>query len=157
MKLLNKWKKATDCVRDVMSANVITVDADSFIAAAALRMRDHNVGAIPVVGTDGKLTGILTDRDIALRVVAEGLNPDTTTVQSVMTPDVTWCHADLPLDAAVKLMEEGSVRRIVVVDLMHKPLSIVSTDDLALRANDLIGHVLAKIAQNAQIAEGLRA
>lgn len=157
MKLLKKWKKATDCVSDVMSASVVTVGDESFVVAAALKMRDHNIGAVPVVSADGKLTGIFTDRDIALRVVAAGFNPDTTMIKSVMTSDVTWCHADLPLDSAVKLMEDASVRRIVVVDLMRKPLSIVSTDDLALRANDLIGHVLAKIAQNAQIAEGLRA
>lgn len=156
MKFFKKWEGPSDCVRDVMSANVIKVTEDCSVTVVAEKMAQFNIGSIPVVTSQGTLSGLLTDRDIALRVVAKKLNPESTLAKEVMTTAVASCSEYLPLDAAVKLMEERNVRRLVVVDAQDKPLSIISTDDLALRAKDLTGNVLAKIAQNAQISEGLR-
>lgn len=157
MNFLKIWKKPHDCVRDVMSASVVNVTEDCSITTVAEKMAHFNIGSVPVITNEGTLAGFLTDRDIALRVVAKKLDSDHTQAKDVMTKDVTVCSEHLPLTAAVKLMEERSVRRLVVVDKKNKPLSIISIDDLALRANDWTGHVLAKIAQNAQISEALRA
>ena len=117
-------------VKDVMTANPVTVTSDASAADAAAQMRDSDTGAILVV--DGKeLRGIVTDRDIVVRAVAEGRDPSATKVADISSSDVQALEPDQPVTEAIEIMRERAVRRVPVVD-GGKPVGIVSIGDLAL-------------------------
>ena len=117
-------------IRDVMTENPEVVSCDTTVADAAKRMRDKDFGG--VLCTEGdQLKGFLTDRDIALRVVAEGKDPSSTTVEDVATTDLHTLSPDDSVEDAIKLVREHNVRRVPVVE-GAKPVGIVSIGDLAL-------------------------
>src|SRR3954469_22494051 len=100
---------------EVMTRNVVTVRPDAMIREAAQMMDDLNVGALPVC--DGRrLVGIITDRDITVRATADGMRPDATPVQAVMTDDVCWCFEDDNVAAVERAMARRQIRRMPVVD-----------------------------------------
>ena len=105
---------ATPALRDVMSGPVITIDPDASAADAARLMRDEDTGDV-VVATGDELQGIVTDRDLAVRLVAEDLDPQTA-VREVCTTDPITVDADESITAAASLMKEYSVRRLPVRD-----------------------------------------
>jgi CBS domain-containing protein len=113
-----------------MTADPRTVETSATVADAAREMRDGDVGAVVVVD-DGKVAGIITDRDIAVRVVAEGLDPDATGVGEVGTMDPVTLTVDQTVDDAIRLVREQDVRRIIVVQ-DGRPAGIVSLGDLAI-------------------------
>jgi CBS domain-containing protein len=98
-------------------------------------MKDENVGSIPVVEEKGsnKLVGIVTDRDLAIQVVATLCDPRTTTVAEVMTQQLVTCHADDDLQVAMDAMAQHQLRRLPVVDSDYKILGIISQADIATR------------------------
>jgi CBS domain-containing protein len=100
---------------------------------AAQLMKTENVGPIPVVSDEQtkKLVGIVTDRDLALNVVAEGRDPKSTKVSEVMTTGVTACRADDDLEKATAAMEEQQVRRIPIVDENDRIVGIIAQADVA--------------------------
>ena len=104
---------------------------------AAQLMKSEDVGPIPVVNDkqSRKLEGIVTDRDLALKVVAEGLDPKTTKIEEVMTTGVNTCRADDDLNDAVQLMEENHVRRIPIVDENDRLVGIIAQADIATRVD----------------------
>ena len=114
-------------------------------------MRDLNVGSIPVVANENseKLIGIITDRDITVKVVACSLNPAETRVGDVMSTDVIVCRPDDPVTEAINAMATHQVRRIPVVDEDNKIIGIISQRDVALRLNDpeTTGAVVAEISE----------
>ena len=116
-------------VADVMSYQPVTADADESAQSAAQHMRAHVVDALPIV-EDGRLVGILTDRDLALRVVAPGERPWEARVRDVMTPRPITCRPDEPLGAAVERMLDRRVRRLIVVGDAGEVRGLVSVDDL---------------------------
>lgn len=118
-------------VSDVMSYQPVVVDAYESTQSAAQHMRAHVVGALPVVD-QGHLVGIVTDRDLALRVVAPGERPWETAVREVMTRAPLTCRADEPLETAVARMLARRVRRLVVVDENNAVRGLLSVDDLVL-------------------------
>ena len=130
-------------VRDFMSHPPITISTVAPVHEAAQRMRTADVGAL-VVQEDGKPYGIVTDRDIAIRAVAQGLNPATTPVGSVCSTDLTTVSPDDDIGSAVKLMREKALRRVLVVDYDKAPIGIVSLGDLALEYDR--GSVLGQIS-----------
>jgi CBS domain-containing protein len=113
-----------------MTADPRTVSPSDTIVDAARQMRDADVGAI-LVADGGRLVGILTDRDIVVRVVAEGGDPSTTTVADVMTPDPAALTPDSNVEDAIRIVREQDVRRIPVVR-DGRPVGIVSIGDLAI-------------------------
>jgi CBS domain-containing protein len=117
-------------IREIMTADPRTVEADATVAEAAREMRDGDVGAV-VVAEDGKVAGIITDRDIAVRVVAQGLDPDATRVREVATTRPVALTVDQTVDDAIRLVREQDVRRILVVQ-DGRPAGIVSLGDLAI-------------------------
>lgn len=119
-----------ECVRDVMSSELKTVEPDASVADAAKNMRDSDVGAIPVID-DGELKGLLTDRDIVVQVVAEGKDPDDVKVADIASKDITTLAPDASIDDALRTMRENKVRRLPVVE-DDKPVGIVSLGDLAV-------------------------
>lgn len=129
-------------VCDVMSTPLITISTVALVREAAQKMRAADVGAL-VVEEDGKPYGIVTDRDIAIRAVAEGLNPESAPVGSICSKELTTVLPDDDIDSALKLMREKALRRVLVVDYEKAPVGIVSLSDLA-RERDL-SSVLAEI------------
>jgi CBS domain-containing protein len=122
-------------VKEVMTRNVQCVSPDASLQEAACKMKDLDVGPLPVCDHD-RLTGLLTDRDIAVRGVAEGRDPKNTKVCDVMTPGVVFCFEDDDVQEAARIMEEKQVRRLVVLNPDKRLAGIVSLGDLAVLTGD---------------------
>ena len=101
-------------------------------------MRDRNVGAIPICESPAtkKLVGVVTDRDLTIRVLAEGRDPKNTAVAGVMTGQVVTCRPEDDVEKAVKLMESRKVRRIPIVDAQDRIVGIITQGDIAIRLKD---------------------
>jgi CBS domain-containing protein len=117
-------------IREVMTADPRTVESGATVADAAREMRDGDVGSVVVI-ENGSVAGIVTDRDIAVRVVAQGLDPDATRVSEIATMRPVTLTVDQSVDDAVRLVREQDVRRIIVVQ-DGRPAGIVSLGDLAI-------------------------
>ncbi|MFI1461887.1 CBS domain-containing protein [Nocardia carnea] len=121
-----------DTARALMHAGVHSIDGEKSVAAAAARMRADDVGTLLVVDTAGTVTGIVTDRDLVLRCVADGLDAQATTVDVVATRTVVTAQADQHIDDVVAVMRGHRLRRVPV--LAHgRPVGIVSEADIARR------------------------
>jgi CBS domain-containing protein len=130
-------------VRDAMTARAETVGPGETLQVAAAKMRDLNVGALPVV--DGsRLVGMITDRDIAVRACAAGKDPTRAAVREAMTPQVVWCFEDQDIVEAAAIMEEKAIRRLMVVDHEERLTGVITVDDLAAAARQqaLAGEVI---------------
>jgi CBS domain-containing protein len=122
----------------ICSREVDTADPEEPVLAAAQRMAARGVGTLVVLDADKRPLGILTDRDLALRVVGVGRDARTTTVSEVMSADVHTAFEALPIEEALRLMRTQSVRRLVVVRRDGALVGLVSLDDvLALLAEEL--------------------
>jgi CBS domain-containing protein len=135
-------------VRDVMTRGVETAAPDATIAEVARRMRDLDVGSLPV--TDGnRLLGIVTDRDLSVRATAAAKDPNATKVREVMSPELAWIFDDEPADAAARVMRERQIRRLPVLDRSDRLVGMVSLADLATDLGDdrLKGATLEEISQ----------
>jgi CBS domain-containing protein len=120
----------TQYVRDIMTADPVTVEPQTSVTAVARIMRDQDLGAVLV--TDGdQLRGLVTDRDLVIRSVAESGDPEQTTVAGACSDDLVTVRPDDELDRAIRLMREHAVRRVPVVDEGH-PVGIVALGDLAM-------------------------
>ncbi len=122
---------------DIMTSNPICCLPNDNVKKVAEIMLRENLGPIPVIDNDQsrKLIGILTDRDLVLKVVAEGRDYEKTSVESVMTRKVISCRADDDIQNAIDSMSKHQLRRILVVDQVNKLLGIISQADIATRAN----------------------
>lgn len=135
------------CLREVVLA-----DPNESVLAAARRMREHRVGTLVIVDDMEKPVGLLTDRDLALRVVAAGRDPATVSVGAVMTANPRTVSESTPIESALSLMRSGSLRRLPVVNADGKLVGIVSLDDvLGLLVEEfvLIGGLLEREAPRA--------
>jgi len=112
-------------------------------------MKQLDVGPLPVCGENDRLVGIVTDRDIAVRGVAEACDPKTTTVQQVMTPEVVFCYEDQDVREAARLMQERQIRRLVVLNRDKRLTGILSLGDLAVETGDehLAGKTVERVSQ----------
>jgi CBS domain-containing protein len=108
---------------------VVVAQAADTVASAARKLRDARVGCVVVVRA-GRVAGLLTDRDIALRVVADGLDAQSTTVEEIMTRDPFLLDASDTVQSAVNLMQEHGVRRLPIMDPRAGVLGIITADDL---------------------------
>lgn len=135
-------------VRDVMTRGVETTAPDATIADVARRMRDLDVGSLPV--TDGsRLLGMVTDRDLSVRATAAAKDPNSTRVREVMSPEIAWVFDDEPADAAARVMRERQIRRLPVLDRSDRLVGVVALADLATDLGDdkLKGATLEDISQ----------
>ena len=134
-------------VKELMSSTPRTVSADQTIVDAARAMRDENVGLVPVVDGE-RLTGIVTDRDIAMRVVAEGKDPESTKVTEIASTDLVTVDPQQDLDEALRLMAQHQVRRLPVVEEDGRLVGIVAQADVAREGSDAqTGEVVQEISQ----------
>jgi CBS domain-containing protein len=118
-------------IRDVMSPNVVTIDRKASLEEAARSMRDADVGALVAVNEDGGVLGIVTDRDIVVRGLAEAGDPKSMTVEDISSEGLVTVRPDAPVEEAVRLMRDRTVRRLPVVE-GGRPVGIVSIGDLAV-------------------------
>jgi CBS domain-containing protein len=134
-------------VRDAMTSNPSTIDAGKDVTYAAKMLKDENVGVAPIVEGD-QLVGVLTDRDIAIKVVAEGKDPKTTTVRDVASTNVVTVDPQQDLDEALRLMAKHQVRRLPVVEEDGKVVGILAQADVALSGDDAkTGQVVEEISR----------
>jgi CBS domain-containing protein len=133
--------------RDIMQANVDHLNADQTVQAAARKMAEDNVGALPICNQDGRLEGMVTDRDIAVKVVAQGKDPRSTPVRDLADqPEVVTIGADDSVDEALRTMKEHKVRRLPVID-GTKMVGIISQGDLATNvARTKVGDLVEAIS-----------
>lgn len=125
--------------RDIMTKNPRTVTPGTSVRDAARLMKDEDIGVVPVVEADsgaGRLVGMLTDRDIAIRCVAAGKDASKCEVRDLMTASPKTARADDSVDSVMDLMGSEQVRRIPVVDERGALLGIVSQADIVRQAND---------------------
>lgn len=117
-------------VRDLMTSRLVTVEPQTSVTAAAQKMRDEDIGIVLVCEGD-ELRGVVSDRDLVIRSLAEGGDQDKRTVSSACSADLFTVTPDEDVDTAVQIMREHAVRRIPVVDQGH-PVGIISIGDLAI-------------------------
>ena len=122
-------------VREAMTGDVRLADPDRSIREAAQMMADQDIGALPV-GENDRLVGMITDRDIAVRAVAQGLGPDTK-IREVMSKQVMYCFDDEDLDDAVHNMGDIKVRRLPVLNRDKRLVGIISIGDVVKAQRDL--------------------
>ena len=122
-------------LEDLMSRDVKVMSSDMSIREAAKQMRDGDFGMLPV-GENDRMTGTISDRDIAIRAVAEGKGADTK-VRDVMSDGVAWAYEDNSVEEAVKIMSERQVRRLPVVDRDKRLVGIVALGDLAVQSSEI--------------------
>jgi len=122
-------------VQELMTSNPCSIDWDKSVAYAAKMMRDENVGLAPIV-EGNRLIGTVTDRDIAIRVVAEGKDPESTKVTEVASTDLVTVDPQQDLDEALRLMSKHQVRRLPVIEEDGRLVGVVAQADVARNADD---------------------
>jgi CBS domain-containing protein len=131
-------------VREVMTAKPTTLEDTATVVEAARAMRDGNFGTVIVVkGKGGSVCGVVTDRDIVVRAVADGRDPKAVKLAEICSGDVTTVSPDETVDNVVKLMREKAIRRVPVVE-DGRPVGVVSLGDLAKEMDE--GPALADIS-----------
>ncbi len=128
-------------VQEIMSTKVETIKPTSSLRATARTLSNLNVGALPVVD-DGKLVGIITDRDVSVYAIALGRDPQSTEVQKVMTKEVYTCRENQELSEAAEIMEKHNIRRLAVMNSNNDIAGFLTVDDIAHVSHELAGNVL---------------
>jgi CBS domain-containing protein len=135
-------------IRDVMTSNPCTIDAEKSVAYAAKMMQEEDVGLAPIVEGD-KLVGMLTDRDIATRVAAEGRNPDPVKVRDVASKQLITIDPTQDLDEALRKMAQHQVRRLPVVEADGRLVGVVAQADIARAGDDSrTGQLVEEISES---------
>ncbi len=140
----------TKC-REVMTRNPVCAVPDDTVANVARLMKDNDIGPIPIVDSQEtkRLVGIVTDRDLAIKVVAAGRDPQMTPVKEVMTTSVITCRDDDDIETALDAMSTQQLRRIPVVDDGNMLMGIIAQADIATRMNspEKTGEVVKEISE----------
>ena len=135
-------------LREIMTPEVEVIHPEVTLQQAAAKMRRLNIGSLPVCDGD-RLIGMLTDRDITVRAVAEGCDPTTTTIREAMTPDIVYCFDDQGVQDAQEVMERYPIRRLPILTRDKRLVGMVSLGDLAVssdtptQAGETLKHVSA--------------
>ena len=136
---------------DVMTRNLVVAQPDDTVASVAKQMKEWDVGPIPIVEdtVTKKLVGVVTDRDLAMKVVAEGKDPNTTKVREVMTEDIVTCGENDDIQETMEAMSQHQLRRILVVDAENNLVGIIAQADIATRMDkpEKTGEVVKEISE----------
>jgi CBS domain-containing protein len=122
-------------LRDILTKDPQVIGPNAMISQAARLMKEHDIGMLPVCDGE-RLVGAITDRDLAIRAVAEDCDPLKTKVKDVMTPGICYCFEDQDLEEVAGLMEERQIRRIAVLNREKRLVGIASLADFAIRSQD---------------------
>lgn len=132
----------------IMTGGIETITPHASLAEAAKKMASQDIGSLPVCDEPRRVVGIITDRDITVRAVARGMDPNQTRVEDVMTRDVLCCSSESEVEDACQLMEKRQVRRLLVTGQDEVPVGIVSLGDIALCLRESqSGEVLKKVSE----------
>ncbi len=136
-------------IRDIMTRNPVMLRGDATVQEAARAMRERDIGSVLVVEDGGKLSGIVTDRDIVVRGVAEGKDLTRTTLREVFSEALAHLTPEDEVDNAIKLMAKKGIRRIPVIE-GDRAVGVISLGDLALArdADSALGSISAKSPNN---------
>jgi CBS domain-containing protein len=133
-------------VKDVMHRGATWMDPETPVSELAKMMRDQDIGAIPI-GEDDKLVGMVTDRDIVCRGLANGGDCETLTARDVMTKPIVYCRTEEDVEEALQIMEKNRVRRLPVINEKKRLVGILTLGDLCDRLpHDLTGEVVSAVA-----------
>lgn len=138
-------------LRDVMTKPVIRIHPEETVLVAARLLEHYNIGALPVCGSDGRMCGVVTDRDIVTRCLASGRQPGSTSVRDVMTAQVVTAGADMNTVMAASLMGRQQIRRLPVTE-NGRLCGMVSLGDLAqkeetsIEAGDALGEISSHLS-----------
>lgn len=132
-------------IQEIMHQGIETTTPDSTIKEAARKMHDLHIGALPVLEGDA-LAGMITDRDICVKVVATGRDAVMTQVKEIMTKEVATCFDDQDVEDAAKVMQEKHIHRMAILSRDNTLSGFLSVDDLAKSSFNLAGDVLATTA-----------
>ena len=132
-------------IREIMTQGAEVVYLDDAAREAGAKMRELDVGALPVCDGE-RIQGVITDRDLAIRLVAEGRDPARTKVSDIMTPGVSYCFDDQSVEEAVMLMEAEQIRRLPILNREKQLVGMLSLGDLALRTEGTEDENLAEEA-----------
>jgi len=137
-------------VGEILTPDPECVTPDTTITMAAQKMKALDVGLLPICQSD-RLVGTVTDRDIVVRAIATGANPNTTTIGDVMSSEVVFCFEDEEIEQAAQLMEQRQIRRLPVLNGEKRLVGIVSLGDIAVRSPEgqLAGEVLERVSEPA--------
>jgi CBS domain-containing protein len=136
-------------LKEIMTRDVEVVHPDDSLLLAARKMRDNDIGFLPVCDGD-RLIGVVSDRDLAIRAVAEGRDPDTIIGRDLVTSPVMYCYEDQDINEAAQLMRDNQIRRLVVLNRSKRLVGVVSLGDVAMNGtNDLSGEVLQSVSTQA--------
>jgi len=134
-------------IREIMTSNPSTVEPDKTVADAARIMKQEDAGVVPVT-ENGRLTGMVTDRDIAIRVVAEGKDPQSTPVREVASKNLVTIDPQQDLDEALRLMAKHQIRRLPVVEEDGRLVGVAAQADVARHGDDTkTGQVVQEISE----------
>jgi len=134
--------------REIMHAGAVCIKENDTLAAAARKMRDLDVGSLPICGEDGRLHGIVTDRDIVVKCVAEGCEPSQMRAASLAQGTLYWVDAKADVSEVLRQMEEHRVKRLPVIE-NHRLVGLISEADLA---RSLSEHQLAEFVETVYAA-----
>jgi CBS domain-containing protein len=140
-------------IREVMSPNPVCCVPSDSAQRAARTMCDNNVGSIPIVLDEEsrKLVGVITDRDLCCSVVAEGLDPESVTVEKFMTLNPVTCREGEDIESCERLMQEHQIRRMPIVDAQERVIGIVAQADLALKDKpERVSKTVAEISKTVE-------
>ena len=136
---------------DLMTRNPVSARPEDSVAGVARLMKDNDIGPVPIVEdtSSKRLVGIVTDRDLAIKVIAAGRDPQTTPVRQVMTTNVITCRADDDIETALDAMATQQLRRIPVVDGDNRLVGIIAQADIATRMDrpEKTGQVVKEISE----------
>jgi CBS domain-containing protein len=137
-------------LKEVMSKNVKCVSPETGLREIARKMKELDIGSVPICEND-RLVGIVTDRDIVMKTLANDLDPNKASAREVMTSPVVYCFEDHDIGEASRLMEVKQIRRLIVLTRDKKLAGIVSLGDLSVRggSEELAGETLEKISEPA--------
>ncbi|MBF0374268.1 MAG: CBS domain-containing protein [Alphaproteobacteria bacterium] len=134
-------------ISQVMTRSVDVIDPDMPVGEVAKRMRDEDIGALPV-GENDRLVGMVTDRDIVLRAVAMDRAPSECRVRDVMSEKIFYCFEDQSVEEASRVMAEHQVRRLPVLNRDKRLVGIVAVADLARAGDEAAGEVIEDVSQD---------
>ena len=138
--------------KDILKREVICCKASMTLQTAALRMRDANLGFLPVCDDDGKVLGVITDRDMALRACAPGLDPKKVLVADVMTRQVISCDPGDDLRFVEGLMARNRKSRVIVLDESRRPIGVISLADIARHDRIFAGETMRQVTSREVLA-----
>jgi CBS domain-containing protein len=139
------FQEVTMFARDVMTPEAEWIAPDLSLVEVGRIMRDKCIGCLPV-GENDRLIGIITDRDLACRAIADGVDPNTTQARQAMTQGITWCFEDQSLDDIARMMEQKQIHHLPVLNSQKRMVGIVSLSDLALRGTFGVADGVSRLA-----------